>query len=123
MPFPTTVTPQARASLADVRFAPFWLDTPDRPQASPALTTEIDADLVVVGGGFSGLWTAYLARERFPHWSVVVLEGDRIGGGASGRNGGFIAASLTHGLGNGRARGPDDMPRLTDMGRANLDAI
>jgi len=123
MPFPTTVTAQARASLADVRFAPFWLDTPDRPQASPALTSEIDADLVVVGGGFSGLWTAYLARERFPHWTVVVLEGDRIGGGASGRNGGFIAASLTHGLGNGMARWPDDMPCLTDMGRANLDAI
>ncbi|MFM9048636.1 MAG: FAD-dependent oxidoreductase, partial [Actinomycetota bacterium] len=93
MTFPTTVSAAARASLADLRFVPYWLDTPDRPAARPALTSDIQADLAVVGGGFSGLWTAYLATERFPDWTVVVLEGDRIASGATGRNGGFIASS------------------------------
>lgn len=123
MTFPTTVSAAARASLADLRFVPYWLDTPDRPAARPALTSDIQADLVVVGGGFSGLWTAYLATERFPDWTVVVLEGDRIASGATGRNGGFIASSLTHGLGNGMSRWPADMPRLTALGMANLDEI
>lgn len=123
MPFPTHVTPQARASLADVQFTAYWLDSPDRPAPRPALTSDIEADLVVVGGGFSGLWTAYLATERFPDWRVVLLEGDRIASGATGRNGGFIAASLTHGLGNGMARWPADMARLTALGMANLDEL
>lgn len=123
MPFPTHVTPQARASLADVHFTPYWLDSPARPASGPALTSDIEADLVVVGGGFSGLWAAYLATERFPDWHVVLLEGDRVAAGATGRNGGFIAASLTHGLGNGMARWPADMARLTSLGLANLDAI
>lgn len=123
MPFPTHVTPQARASLADVQFTPYWLDNPDRPAPRPALTSDIEADLVVIGGGFSGLWTAYLATERFPEWHVVLLEGDRIAAGATGRNGGFIAASLTHGLGNGMARWPTDMARLTALGMANLDEL
>ena len=123
MPFPTHVTLQARAALADVQFVPYWLDTPDQPAPSAALTADIEADLVVVGAGFSGLWTAYLARERFPDWRVVLLEGDRIASGATGRNGGFIAASLTHGIGNGMTRWPADMPRLTALGLANLDAI
>ena len=123
MPFPTHVTPQARASLADVQFTAYWLDSPDRPAPRPALTSDIEADLVVVGGGFSGLWTAYLATERFPDWRVVLLEGDRIASGATGRNGGFIAASLTHGLGNGVARWPADMARLTALGMANLDEL
>ena len=48
-----------------------------------------------MGGGFTGLWAALLAA---PHEQVVLLEGERCGDGASGRNGGFVDASLTHGL-------------------------
>ncbi|MEK9736443.1 MAG: hypothetical protein VW239_03880, partial [Candidatus Nanopelagicales bacterium] len=59
MPFPDDITAEARAALADVTFAPYWLDTPDRPEARSSLVEDIEADLVVVGGGFSGLWTAY----------------------------------------------------------------
>jgi glycine/D-amino acid oxidase-like deaminating enzyme len=123
MPFPDTVSAPARAALADVVHRPFWLDRPDRPEARPALTGDIHADLVVVGGGLSGLWAAYEARRRFPDWSVVLLEGQRIAEGASGRNGGFVAASLTHGLGNGLARWPDDMPELVRQGQSNLEDI
>jgi glycine/D-amino acid oxidase-like deaminating enzyme len=123
MPFPDTVSAPARAALADVVHRPFWLDRPDRPEARPALTGDIHADLVVVGGGLSGLWAAYEARRRFPDWSVVLLEGQRIAEGASGRNGGFVAASLTHGLGNGLARWPDDLPELVRQGQSNLEDI
>jgi glycine/D-amino acid oxidase-like deaminating enzyme len=123
MPFPDTVSAPARAALADVVHRPFWLDRPDRPEARPALTGDIHADLVVIGGGLSGLWAAYEARRRFPDWSVVLLEGQRIAEGASGRNGGFVAASLTHGLGNGLARWPDDMPELVRQGQSNLEDI
>lgn len=123
MPFPDTVSAPARAALADVVHRPFWLDRPDRPEARPALTGDIQADLVVVGGGLSGLWAAYEARRRFPEWSVVLLEGQRIAEGASGRNGGFVAASLTHGLGNGLARWPDELPELVRQGQANLEDI
>jgi len=123
MPFPDTVSAPARAALADVVHRPFWLDRPDRPEARPALTGDIHADLVVVGGGLSGLWAAYEARRRFPDWSVVLLEGQRIAEGASGRNGGFVAASLTHGLGNGLARWPDELPELVRQGQSNLEDI
>jgi glycine/D-amino acid oxidase-like deaminating enzyme len=74
-----------------------------------------------VGGGFTGLWAALLAAEGGE--DVVLLEGDRCGWGASGRNGGFLEASLTHGLDNGLSRWPDEMPRLLELGRENFAAI
>jgi len=52
-----------------------------------------------------------------------VLEGARLGWAATGRNGGFCSSSLTHGVGNGLARWPDEMPLLQRLGAANLDAI
>jgi glycine/D-amino acid oxidase-like deaminating enzyme len=123
MPFPDTVSREARSALADVVHRPYWLDRPDRPAPRPALTGDIQADLVVIGGGLSGLWAAYEARRRFPDWSVVLLEGQRIAEGASGRNGGFVAASLTHGLPNGLSRWPGEMPELVRQGQGNLDGI
>ena len=59
------------------------------------------ADLVVVGGGYTGLWTALRAKERDPGRDVVLLEAARCGEAASGRNGGFAEPSLTHGFANG----------------------
>jgi glycine/D-amino acid oxidase-like deaminating enzyme len=49
-----------------------------------------DADVVIVGGGFTGLWTAWFLLERAPGIRVTILEADIVGGGASGRNGGFL---------------------------------
>ncbi len=100
-----------------------WLDSPERPAARPALSGQLAVDLAVVGGGFTGLWAALLALEEQPDRSVVVVEGARLGWAASGRNGGFCAASLTHGIGNGLARWPEEMPALLRLGQENLDAI
>mgnify|MGYP001824216153 FL=1 len=114
--------PDHRGSLADAEPVPFWLDGP-APEAGPTLAGDVDADLVVVGGGYSGLWTALRAKERDPSRHVVLLEAQRIGGAASGRNGGFCSASLTHGIGNGVARWPEEVETLERLGLANLDEI
>ncbi|UNB52921.1 FAD-binding oxidoreductase [Mycolicibacterium sp. YH-1] len=111
------------AALAEAAPTAYWLDDPTRPAAEPALHGGATADLAVVGGGYSGLWTALLAKERDPGRSVVLLEGCRIGWAASGRNGGFCEASLTHGASNGRARLPHEFDRLQELGRENLDEI
>jgi cation diffusion facilitator CzcD-associated flavoprotein CzcO len=83
---------------------PFWLDRHDAPAPREPLRGEVSCDLAVVGGGFGGLWAALLAKEANPGRSVVLIEGNRIGWAASGRNGGFCDASLTHGADNGQAR-------------------
>jgi glycine/D-amino acid oxidase-like deaminating enzyme len=110
-------------ALAGASPTPYWLDSPDRPAARPPLDSHVTTDLCVVGGGYAGLWTALLAKERDPDREVVLLEGNRIGWAASGRNGGFCAASLTHGHTNGHERWPEEMETLDRLGRANLDAI
>jgi len=114
-----------RHSLADTRHSVFWRD--DLPESllpdRPALVGTHRADLVIVGAGYTGLWTALLASERRPDARIVVLEGQRVGWAASGRNGGFCEASLTHGAENGMSRWPDEMPLLERLGMENLDAI
>ncbi|WP_425473992.1 NAD(P)/FAD-dependent oxidoreductase [Streptomyces qinzhouensis] len=116
-------TARAARSLADARPVSYWLDDPGRPAVRPALAGDERCDLLVVGGGYSGLWTALIAKERDPEWDVVLIEGREAGWAASGRNGGFCAASLTHGLGNGIARWPGEIHRLEELGARNLDAI
>jgi glycine/D-amino acid oxidase-like deaminating enzyme len=116
-------SPPASASLRDVSPTPFWLEDPARPERLPALEGSSSAELVVVGGGYLGLWTALLAKERNPSRDVLVLEATQCGDAASGRNGGFCEASLTHGFGNGLSRWPDELDVLTRMGVENLDGI
>src|SRR6185503_1900084 len=99
-----------RASFADAERRPFWLAQPGVPEPVAPLEGQHETDLLVVGAGLTGLWAALLARERNPAREVVLLEGQRIAFGASGRNGGFVDASHTHGIENGVARWPEDMP-------------
>jgi glycine/D-amino acid oxidase-like deaminating enzyme len=110
-------------ALAGACPVPYWLDQPGAPDPLPPLRGRDVADLAVVGGGYTGLWTALLAKEADPGRDVVLLEGRKIAWAGSGRNGGFCSASLTHGLANGLARFPGEMPTLHRLGQANLDEI
>jgi glycine/D-amino acid oxidase-like deaminating enzyme len=113
----------ALRALADARPAVFWLDDPERPEPLPRLAGSTTADLAVVGGGYTGLWTALRAKERDPAADVVLLDAGRCGDQASGRNGGFASASLTHGFGNGRRRWPREQATLDRLGADNLRGI
>ncbi len=69
-----------------------WLrEIPDVAEPPlPALVADARADVAIVGGGYVGLWTALRIKELDPACDVAVVEGDICGGGASGRNGGFV---------------------------------
>ncbi len=109
-------------ALAGSRPGSFWLErTPgDR---RPTLTADLACDLLVIGGGYTGLWAALQAKRRDPAARVVVLEARTNGWAASGRNGGFVEASLTHGESNGKTRFASDYDALDADGLENLDAM
>src|SRR3954469_21639204 len=121
MPWPATPPTAAhRAAYRDAEPRPFW--TRSRT-ACPALTERTDADLCIVGAGFTGLWAALYAKALDPGRDVVMLEAETAGFGASGRNGGFVVASLTHGIDNGLARFADEMDVLERLGFENFDGM
>ena len=123
MAYSNNIQNEALKSIADVSHVPFWLDDPIRPAAKPELTKNIATDLLIIGAGFTGLWTALLAKEENPSREIVILEAGEVASGASGRNGGFMDASITHGFQNGLARWPKEFPTLLALGIANLDEI
>jgi glycine/D-amino acid oxidase-like deaminating enzyme len=72
----------------------YWLEEAGAVSAAPPLAGDAAADVVVIGGGYAGLWTAWQLRERGA--SVVLLEAEVCGHGPSGRNGGFCETLWTH---------------------------
>lgn len=117
------MTTLIKDSLADTEHRPFWTDQPGAPATCAPLTAATNCDLVIIGGGFTGLWTAIRAKDENPLRDVVLIEAETIAYGGSGRNGGFISASLTHGLAHGEAIWPREMDALVRFGRENLQAI
>ena len=118
------IDPIVLSSLADLQPSLYWLDAdPLEPESHSALVGDVTADLCIVGAGYTGLWTALLAKERNPKREVVIVEQRETGNGASGRNGGFCNASLTHGFVNGYTRFADEMAIIDKLGRDNLDQI
>jgi glycine/D-amino acid oxidase-like deaminating enzyme len=105
----------------------FWLRGPIRPEdvGDPPLVAgqTVALDVAIVGGGFTGLWTAIALTDTDPSLRVAIVEMGTIASGASGRNGGFCEASLTHGLANGILHFPDELERLEHEGIQNLQGL
>ena len=102
----------------------YWLDAdPLEPEPHATLIGDTTTDLCIVGAGYTGLWTALLAKEKNPERNVIIIEQLETGAGASGRNGGFCSYSLTHGFMNGYSRFKDEMAIIERLGRENLEAI
>jgi glycine/D-amino acid oxidase-like deaminating enzyme len=91
------------------RLPPWWLDEAGSDEPAPPLEGDVTADVCIVGGGYTGLWTALALKEREPSLRVLLLEAETCGAGPSGRNGGFLhgywaaLASLVPLLGRERA--------------------
>ncbi|HAP77677.1 MAG TPA: FAD-dependent oxidoreductase [Acidimicrobiaceae bacterium] len=110
-------------AIADADPYPYWYDDADEPDSNPTLVRTESCDLCVVGGGYNGLWTAIIAKERDPSRDVVLIDAHEVGSQASGRNGGFMESSLTHGVANGQERFPQELPLLEELGLKNLNDI
>lgn len=107
-------------ALTHSKYVPLWLDQPDRPDPLEELRGEQRCELLIVGGGYTGMWAALQARERHPELDVILIEATEIGDGASGRNGGFLSCSLTHGSTNADVHFPGEKDALYELGRQNL---
>ena len=101
------------ASYADLSLWHATIDDAWRPR--PPLPGDRDADVAIVGAGYTGLWTAYYLLEADPTLHVVVLEAETAGYGASGRNGGWCSALFPAGL--------DKLARLPGSSRSSALAL
>ncbi|MBT6110711.1 MAG: FAD-dependent oxidoreductase, partial [Rhodospirillales bacterium] len=82
------------AALCDSKHMPVWFESDDMPTPQPPLDGDARCQLLIVGGGFTGLWAALQAKERMPELDIALVEQTFVGDGASGRNGGFLSSSL-----------------------------
>lgn len=81
----------------------FWWNSIGRAPARPGLPGSTQADVCIVGAGYTGLWTAYYLKKAAPQLRIVVLEQRFAGFGASGRNGGWLTNEITGGRGTSLA--------------------
>jgi glycine/D-amino acid oxidase-like deaminating enzyme len=72
----------------------FWYSNIPAPRRRPSLPGDVSADVCIVGGGFTGLWTAYYLKRAAAELSVVIVEREFAGFGASGRNGGWLSSQF-----------------------------
>jgi len=109
----------------DYRRYSYWLETAgDDLTPRPSLNGRVDADVAILGGGFSGLWTAYYLLRRQPSLRVVIAEAEIAGFGASGRNGAWCTAEFPVGLRElARQFGPERAAALHEVMVATVDEV
>ena len=117
------MTGLARNALRDVTLFPYWLDSATAPRAEQHLIGKTDCDLLIIGGGFTGLWAAVQAKEQNPARDVILIEQGKVAYGASGRPGGIVSTSVMHGLSNAAQIFPKDLDELERLGQENTDGF
>jgi len=111
---------RSHSALKDLTFFPYWLDSKAAPDTVAPLVGTTETDLLVVGGGFTGLWSAILMKEAHPHKDVVLIEAETIAFGASGRPGAIVSTSVMHGLHIAAQLFPKDISALEELGKNNM---
>jgi len=107
-------------ALKDAIARPLWHDPEIMPERLPPLSSNETCELLIVGGGFTGLWAAMQAKERKPDADIIIIEQTFVGDGASGRCGGFLSTSVAHGETNTEAQFPGEAERLEQLGTQNM---
>ncbi len=107
-------------ALKDSKYCPLWHDQDIRPETLSALSEQVQCQLLIVGGGFTGLWAALQAKEKNQDLDIILIEKTFIGDGASGRNGGFLNSSLAHGETNTDHHFPGEADKLHQLGQENM---
>lgn len=105
---------------------PFWLEQALKTQQDapcPPLEQHIQADVCIVGGGYTGLWTAIMLKEQNPALEVVIVEADICGAGASGRNGGCALSWSAKFFTLERLFGLEEAVRLVKASEQSIYAI
>lgn len=110
-------------ALKDAKACPLWYDPDVMPEVLPPLATDEKCELLIVGGGFTGLWAAIQAKERNPNADIILIEQTFVGDGASGRCGGFLSTSLAHGETNVAHRFSGEADRLQELGTQNMKEL
>jgi glycine/D-amino acid oxidase-like deaminating enzyme len=101
----------------------WWADLGGLPAPRPALDADREADVCVVGGGYTGLWTAYELLRADPSLEVAVLEREVAGFGASGRNGGWVLGAVSTGSRQRDAAGEAAVAALERAARETVDEV
>ena len=113
----------AKQALGNTRFDTYWLDSLEAVDDEPALAADISCDLLIVGGGFCGLWASIHARQTDPQRDVVLIEAKSIANGASGRPAAIMSTSVMHGIDNTERMFPNEVEALEKLGRENMDGF
>ncbi len=100
----------------------YWWQARGIQDRRPALPGPAEADVCIVGAGFTGLWTAYYLKRADPGLRIIVLEAAFAGFGASGRNGGWVTAALP-GSRQRYARGPQGTDGVRELERQLRDTV
>jgi glycine/D-amino acid oxidase-like deaminating enzyme len=102
----------------------FWWKSIGRESPRPALPGSTQADVCIIGAGYTGLWTAYYLKKAAPQLRIVVLEQRFAGFGASGRNGGWLTNDITGGRGSYlKSHGRESVGRLQTAMNESVDEV
>ncbi len=109
--------------MLPIEQASYWLAQRTAP-AAPPLEGHCEADIVIIGAGFTGLWTAHFLRQLDPKLQIIVLEQGVAGYGGSGRNAGIVSSCLDHSHALAIAHfGREEAEKLARLGRQNIDEL